>query len=105
MSDAIQAALAMIDTQIKELDGIVAQTTQDLNYAAGKERVEKWKARTVPLVGQHLGKEDAQGFLHTLPGPSFTNDLLEEFQDDADVYRTALQELKTAYKKKHAGAS
>ncbi len=105
MSDAIQAALAMIDAQLKELDGIVAQTAQDLNYAAGKERVEKWKSRTVPLLGEHIGKGEAQTFLHTVPGPSFTNDLLEEFEDEADVYRTALQEIKSAYKKNQAGAS
>ena len=99
MSDSIKSALDVVERQVKELDDILAQAKRDLNTAAGKERVGKWKARTVPLLSQCLNPKEAQRFSDTTPGPSFTNDLLEELSDEVEAYRDCLtamaKELKT----------
>jgi hypothetical protein len=93
MSDPGQAARDMIQRQIKALDAISSQTLEDLNTVAGTERIAKWKTRTVPLLAQWVGKKEAQEFADTRPGPSFTNDIVEEFTDEVDLYRNYLVAL------------
>jgi hypothetical protein len=88
-----QSAIEMITRQIDELATILKQTTQDLNTVRGHERVTAWKKRTVELLAQQIGPTDAQRFAGTTPGPSFTNDLIEELGDEIEVYRTFLQTL------------
>lgn len=85
--------LATVRQQIAELDALAQQTCQDLNTVAGTERIEKWKTRTVTLITAVIGDEDGQTFAHIHPGPSFTNDLLEEFTDLVDCYRAPLVRL------------
>lgn len=93
MSDPGQAARDMIQRQIKALDAISNQTLEDLNTVAGTERIAKWKTGTVPLLAQWVGKKEAQEFADTRPGPSFTNDIVEEFTDEVDLYRNYLVAL------------
>ena len=94
MSDQLNAALAMLQKQIAELDAIEKEAvTQSLNTVGATERVHQWKARTAPLIAKHLGSAAAKSFADTKPGPSFTNDLFEEFSDEVDVYRTAIRAL------------
>ena len=88
-----QSAIEMIRRQIEEVNTIFKQTMQDLNTVRGHERVSSWKKRTVELLAQHVGQKDAQRFASTAPGPSFTNDLMEELGDEIEVYRTFLQTL------------
>lgn len=85
--------LAAVQQQIKELDALAKQTLQDLNTMAGAERVAKWKAKTVALLIEAVGQKEAQKFAAIHPGPSFTNDLVEEFTDLIETYRTPLTAL------------
>lgn len=85
--------LAIIQQQIAELDALARQTCQDLNTVAGTERVAKWKSHTVALITAAVSDEDGQTFARIQPGPSFTNDLLEEFTDLVECYRTPLVRL------------
>lgn len=100
MSDQGQAARDMIQRQIRELDEISSKTIEDLNTVAGTERIGKWKTRTAPLLAQFVGKKEAQEFADKRPGPSFTNDIVEEFTDEVDLYRSYLVVLS----KKFGGA-
>ena len=94
MSDQLNAALAMLQKQLQELDAIEKEAvTQSLNTMGATERVHQWKARTAPLIAQHLSAAAARRFTDTKPGPSFTNDLFEEFSDEVDVYRTTIRAL------------
>ncbi|HXF91680.1 MAG TPA: hypothetical protein VNK46_02895 [Nitrospiraceae bacterium] len=93
MADQLSAALTMLERQLTELEGIAKQTAEDLNAVAGKERIVKWKGKTVPLIAQYLGQKDAQQFAAKQPGPSFTYDLLEEFNDEVEFYRNVLLTL------------
>ncbi|MGH7259906.1 MAG: hypothetical protein ACREI9_04410 [Nitrospiraceae bacterium] len=94
MTDSHNAALDMLQQQLKELDAVEKKTvTENLNTVGGTEQVHKWKARTVPLIAQHLGPAAAKLFVDTKPGPSFTNDLFEEFSDEVEVYRSAIRKL------------
>jgi len=88
-----QSAIEMITRQIDEVNTIFKQATQDLNTVRGQERVKAWKKRTGELLAQHIGPKDAQRFATTSPGPSFSNDLVEELSDEIEVYRTFLQTL------------
>lgn len=92
----MNVAVTMLETQLKELDAIEKEAiTQSLNTMGATERVHQWKARTAPLIAQHLSAAAARRFTDTKPGPSFTNDLFEEFSDEVDVYRTAIRALIT----------
>lgn len=104
MSD-LQAALEAINQQSKGLDLVLKQTLEDLNTVAGKERLFKWQAATVALLRQHAGDRIATPFALVKPGPSFTNDLVEEFQDDIDLYRTALTTARKAVQAQIAAAA
>jgi hypothetical protein len=84
---------SVVQQQLKELDVLVQQTLEDLNTVAGAERVAKWKIRTVALLMDEVGQEEAQRFAAIAPGPSFTNDMVEEFTDLIDCYRTPLVAL------------
>jgi hypothetical protein len=88
-----QTAQQIIDGQLQELDAIVRRLLQDLNSAAGTERLAKWQAATAALLKLHVGEAEAERFARMKPGPSFTNDLVEEFTDQAEEYRTALKAL------------
>jgi hypothetical protein len=92
----MSAAVTMLETQLAELDAIEKEAvTQSLNTVGATERVHQWKARTAPLIAKHLNDAAARRFTDTKPGPSFTNDLFEEFSDEVDVYRTAIRALIT----------
>lgn len=93
MSHEVSRGLAVVQQQIKELDALAKQTLQDLNTVAGTERVAKWKAKTVALIAEAVGQQEGQKFAGIHPGPSFTNDMVEEFTDLIECYRTPLAAL------------
>lgn len=93
MTEKLKLGLAAIQQQMRELDEIAKKTTEDLNTVAGTERVAKWKARTAALLSQVLGEQEGKAFAGQQPGPSFTNDMFEEFTDIVDYYRSALQTM------------
>ena len=93
MTNQTCAALDMIQKQLKELDQIFKETMETLNTVAGAERVAKWKARTSALITESLGQKEGQKFAALQPGPSFTNDLVDEFTDLTDYFKTPLNEL------------
>lgn len=93
MSEQVKAALEMVQGQAKELDQIYSQASEDLNTVAASERVAKWKIKTIGLIAQHLGQTEAKQFSQLYPGPSFTNDMLEELEDDVEFYRTSITAL------------
>ena len=90
--DAVKG-LAAVQLQIEALDKLAKQTLKDLNTVAGAERVEKWKAETVAILTHAVGQQEAQRFSGIRPGPCFTNDLVEEFNDLIDCYRIPLAAL------------
>ena len=93
MTSQSGAAGNMLQKQLKELDQIFQETMETLNTVAGAERVAKWKARTSVLITESLGQKEGQRFAALQPGPSFTNDLVEEFTDLIDYFRTPLADL------------
>ena len=93
MSTDMGNGLAVVQQQIVELDKLAQQTLEDLNTVAGAERVAKWKDRTVALLTSAVGPREGQKFADIRPGPSFTNDLVEEFSDLIDSYRAPLTAL------------
>src|SRR5207247_9427242 len=92
-------ALAMLHTQLKELEAILKRAESDLNTVGGSERVATWKARTIPLLAAHLGQQDAQRFSDTRPGPSFPTDLLEDLSEEVETDRGCLLSLGHVLKK------
>ena len=98
-----QAALAVIEQQIEELEAIAKDTNKTLNAVAGRERVVKWKARTADALAQQVSQQEGQAFSKANPGPSFTNDLVDEFNDEVDFYRTQLTALRTRMQKMGPG--
>ena len=90
--DAVKG-LAAVQLQIRELDKLAEQTLKDLNTVAGTERVVKWKAETIVILTHAVGQQEAQRFSGIRPEPCFTNDLVEEFNDLIDCYRTPLVAL------------
>lgn len=93
MSPDMGNALTVVRQQIDELDRLAQQTLEDLNTVAGAERVAKWKERTVALLASTVGPLEGQRFASIQPGPSFTNDLVEEFTDLIESYRVPLAAL------------
>jgi len=93
MTNQSGAAYIMIQKQLKELDQIFQETMETLNTVAGAERMAKWKARTSALITESMGQKEGQKFAALQPGPSFTNDLVEEFTDLIDYFRTPLADL------------
>jgi len=93
MSPDILIGLTVIQRQLAELAALEKQTLQDLNTVAGTERIVKWKARTVALLTNTVGHQEGQTFASVHPGPSFTHDLVEEFTDLVECYRTPLSVL------------
>ncbi len=93
MTNQSGAAYTMLQKQLKELDEIFQETMETLNTVAGAERMAKWKARTSALITESLGQKEGQKFAALQPGPSFTNDLVEEFTDLTDYFRVPLADL------------
>jgi len=93
MTNQSDAAYHMLQKQLKELDTIFQDTMETLNTVSGTERVAKWKARTIVLITECLGQKEGQRFAALQPGPSFTNDIVEEFTDLIDYFRTPLADL------------
>ena len=93
MTDDMKRGLVLVQQQLKELDTIFTDTMQTLNTVAGAERLVKWKTRTVVLLTESLGQKEGQKFASLQPGPSFTNDLVEEFTDLIDYFKTPLVDL------------
>jgi len=93
MTNQSDAAYHMLQKQLKELDTIFQETMETLNTVSGAERVAKWKIRTIALITESLGQKEGQRFAALQPGPSFTNDIMEEFTDLIDYFRTPLAAL------------
>lgn len=85
--------LSIVLRQLEELETLSSQTLQDLNTVAGTERIMKWKVQTAALISTVVGHQQGADFAGIQPGPSFTNDLLEEFTDLVEGYRTPLLTL------------
>ena len=85
--------LEVIEQQLKELDAIAKETNDTLNAVAGQERIAKWKVRTVAVLTQRVGPTEVQEFSKAHPGPSFTNDLVDEFNDEVEFYRSRLNTM------------
>ena len=60
---------------------------------AGHDRVAKWKVRTVAVLTHRLRPIEGQEYTKANPGPSFTNDLVDEFNDEVDCYRGRLKAM------------
>ena len=105
MTNQSGASLEMLQKQLKELDTIFQETMETLNTVAGVERVAKWKARTIALITESLGQKEGQKFAALQPGPSFTNDLVEEFTDLIDYFRIPLADLMKQLKQAAPGPS
>jgi len=103
MMQSAQSGIEMLQRQLLELDTILAQAQKDLNTVAGKERVAKWKARVIQVLESEFGPATAKRMAGTTPGPSFTSDMLEELNDEADVYRSFLLKLMEEVKKGSGG--
>jgi hypothetical protein len=93
MTNQTGVARDMLQKQLRELDQIFQDTMETLNTVSGAERVAKWKARTSALITESLGQKEGQKFAALQPGPSFTNDLVEEFTDLIDYFKTPLADL------------
>ena len=93
MTNQSEATRDMLQKQLKELDQIFHDTMETLNTVSGAERVAKWKARTSALITESLGQKEGQKFSALQPGPSFTNDLVEEFTDLIDYFKNPLTVL------------
>ena len=102
MPDMTQA-IAAIDQQLKELDAIAKDSNATLNVVAGREQVVKWKTRTADILTKQDNQQEGQSFSRTNPGPSFTNDLVDEFNDEVDFYRTQLAAVRTRVQKLSTG--
>ena len=92
-------AIAVIEQQLKQLSAIYAEAENSLNTALGTDRVRAWKAQMEPLVAQLLGPEEGKAFAAKKPGPSFTQDLLEELSDEVELYRMHLLSVVSRLKK------
>jgi hypothetical protein len=99
MTDQTRQTLDMIQRQILALDTLLEEARTSLNTVAAGERLVKWKGAAIPLIARHLGQQEAQRFADTKPGPSFSNDLLEELGDDVELYRDYLAALAEKVKK------
>lgn len=93
MSPDISKGLTVVQRQMDELEALEKQTLQDLNTVAGTERIAKWKTSTVALLTNAVGHREGQTFASIQPGLSFTHDLVEEFTDLVECYRTPLRVL------------
>ena len=93
MTNQSETARDMLQKQLKELDQIFHETMETLNTVSGAERVAKWKTRTSALITESLGQKEGQKFAALQPGPSFTNDLVEEFTDLIDYFKIPLTDL------------
>jgi len=93
MTDDTKRGVDLVQQQLKELDTIFQETMETLNTVAGVERVAKWKARTIAIITESVGQKEGQKFAALQPGPSFTNDLVEEFTDLIDYFRAPLTNL------------
>jgi len=89
MQDASKG-LAVIRQQLKELDQIMEETIETLNTTSGTERVAKWRVKTVAALTEALGQKTGQDFSKIQPGPSFSNDLVEEFTDLVECFKGPL---------------
>ena len=45
------------------------------------------------MLSESVGQQAAQDFARVQPGPSFTNDLVEEFTDFIETFKTPLTTL------------
>ena len=88
-----EKAASVIDQQVKELDAIAKRTVQDFNTVLGAERMGQWKVRTVTLLHRLAGQKEADELARKNTGMAFTNDLIEEFTDEVECYRSYLVAL------------
>jgi len=103
MASQPDAAIALIQRQIKELDLILEGVARHLNAVAGKERIAKWKSQTVAQLSQQVGEAVAKRLADTPPGRSFSYDIVEEVSDEAEPYRNLLQALAKEIAKQKKG--
>ncbi|MDF0645486.1 MAG: hypothetical protein P0111_15755 [Nitrospira sp.] len=93
MTQDTSKGLAVIRRQLQELEQIEQETMGTLNTTAGTERVAKWRVKTIALLTDSLGQNVGQDFAKIQPGPSFSNDLVEEFGDLIECFRGPLTAL------------
>lgn len=87
------SAVEMIATQLSELSGIVETAKADRDFTLARQRIERWKSRTVMLVsGQISASEGAK--LEQQRTTSVPLDRMRSLVGEASLYRGFLLPLK-----------
>lgn len=100
IDNKVQAAIKMIQIQLKELADIVSRVSEDVDST--EARLGRWKSRTVKLLSDKVNPEEGTK-LQKITRPFVSRDHARDVLYDANQYRTFLLPLKEELEKHPEG--
>ena len=95
----VEQKIHIIDVQMNELDHIVTNAENDNDFDAAKERLKRWKTRTVRVLTEQVDPSEGQKLEERRRGiVSYPDNPLRNLSNEADIYRGFLQALKDELK-------
>src|SRR5271167_1606881 len=92
--EKIQKARALITDALSELDEIVSRAKADQDFAAARERLYLWKARTVRLLAESVSQTQADRLKGKELRVFARGQPLTNLVNEANIYRGLLVSLR-----------
>jgi len=93
VEEKAKEAVNRIEKQMTELREIVDHVSQDRNFKTAKERLSRWKSRTISLLSKNLNPSEGKKLEETRKTFWDMYNQLENIQDEADLYDAFLKSL------------
>lgn len=88
-----EKATALIGTQLDELHTIVERARDDKDFEAGRERLRRWKSRTVKLLSEQIHPKEGEKLKKKYKLGVVVGQPLRNLAEEADMFRGFLLSL------------
>jgi len=90
----VEKIIHHLDLQMNELDHLVSKAENDNDFDAAKERLRRWKSRTVRYISENIDPADGEKLEQRRKSSYLISNPLANLNSEADIYRGFLQALR-----------
>ena len=89
-----EKTIHLLDVQMNEVDHIVSQAENDNDFDTAKERLDRWKTRTIKYISENIDPTEGEKLEQRRRSSSLIGQPLANLKSEADMYRAFVQALR-----------
>lgn len=99
INEKAQKAIGMVKSRGKELSTIVERVRSDSDFSTAKERLRRWKSRTIKLLSEQIHPDEAVKLKKIRKTSFIMGESLRNFVDETNMYRGFILSLREELEK------